>query len=224
MIFRFFYNILLMSCAVTVFYWCIIVFGCGGADPMTRYFSLSVTEEEKGKIVSSWMVFHVTSFLFMYLIIIYGQCLPKIFPGDENHLITIKLILGLSIVISITNSMLQLLRFEQKTMNYMVAEVAMALMTLIAGVIFLFHGLGLFGWVLASSISAIITMLGLIWVNRKWVFNVPEIRSIKRLVVYGFPLVPSYMFWYAMLMVDRLMLRNYDKNQVEKIWLKLFFN
>tara|TARA_B100000029_G_C17594426_1_gene963597 strand:- start:522 stop:1934 length:1413 start_codon:yes stop_codon:yes gene_type:complete len=211
----------LLDTAVTVFYWCIIVFGCGGSDPMTRYFSLSVTVEEKGKIVSSWMVFHVASFLLMYLIIIYGQCLSKIFPGDENHLITIKLILGLSIVVSITNSMLQLLRFEQKTINYMVAEIAMALMTLIAGVSFLFHGLGLFGWVLASSISAIITMLVLIWINRKWVFNVPEIRTIKRLVVYGLPLVPSYMFWYAMLMVDRLMLRNYDKNQVA--WFVLAF-
>lgn len=204
----------LLDTAATFFYWCVIVFGCGGADPMTRYFSLSSSETEKEKIVSSWMIFHLISYIVLCAILLSGETLAGLFSGDQKYMGAIHIILALTIVVSFKNSMLQLLRYEQKTKEYVIAETTMACLSVLLGIAFLLQGFGLTGWVTASCISGIITTIILLWINRKWVFNTPEFKIVKRLFIYGLPLVPSYMFWYAMLMVDRLMLRSFDKAEV----------
>ena len=180
----------------------------GGDNAYTRFFFKCKTEEEKQTLTATWFSFlAVWSIIVLIVVLPFSGILAEWMLGTDQY--RAALFIGLlSSPPAMMNLILsQALRNRFRAKDFTVLNVITAVLILTLSVFFvLVFDLGVAGALLGTAVASLLMIPVRLWFIRdllSWSFS---IVFLKRLLIFGLPLVPMNVAFWLLSNADRLML------------------
>jgi O-antigen/teichoic acid export membrane protein len=193
--------------------WVMILVGFGGTGPLTRYMSLTLEPEEKKIITSSWVWGMVlTTGIVLSAAWLGRGFIAASFLNDAVLCLPFFLALVAAFGSFITDMFAQILRFDLKATHFSVLQITRGVSTALFSIFLLIKGYQLLGLIIGGLIGALVLLPIYIFFTRDYLRLYINLPMLKKMILFGAPLVPATAMWTGLTMVDRLMLVRYASN------------
>jgi O-antigen/teichoic acid export membrane protein len=180
----------------------------GGDNAYTRYFFLCKSEEEKQTLTATWFSFlAVWSIVVLAVILPFSGTLAAWMLGTEGYRAAWVIGLASSPLAMMNLILAQALRNRFRAKAYTMFNLATAVLTIGLAVIFvLLFDLGVAGALLGAAVASLVMIPLRIWSVRDLLNRSFSFEFLKKLLLFGLPLVPMNIAFWLFSNADRLML------------------
>jgi len=180
----------------------------GGDSAYTRFFFQCKTEEEKQTLTATWFTFlALWSIVALAVILPFSGTLADWMLGVEGYRAAMVIGLASSPLAMMNLILAQALRNQFRAKAFALFNVATAVLTISFAVIFvLLFDLGVAGALLGAAAASLVMIPLRIWSIRDLLKRSYSFAFIKRLLIFGLPLVPMNIAFWLFSNADRLML------------------
>ncbi len=180
----------------------------GGDNAYTRYFFQCQTEEEKQTLTATWFTFLAAwSIVVLIAVLPFSRILASWMLGSDNYLAAWVIGLASSPPAMINLILSQALRNRFRAKTFTVLNIITAVLTIALAVVFvLFFGWGVAGALLGAAVASMVMIPVRLWSVKdllSWRFSVD---FLKKLLLFGLPLVPMNIAFWLFSNADRIML------------------
>lgn len=188
-----------------------LVVGMGLEAAVIRFYFDYKEEADKKMVISSAIVgYGAMIILLIAMILPFSRILAKLILDSDKYssfFVIALLTLALNMILPIVFAYL---RVQQKSIQYMVAKVAMTIVTLGMNIYFVVIAkMGVYGILLSSLVSFIIfTVIMVGWTLKKTGLNI-NYKVLKEMVIFGIPLIPSNISAFLVHSSDRYFVKAY---------------
>jgi O-antigen/teichoic acid export membrane protein len=180
----------------------------GGDNAYTRYFFQCKTEAEKQTLTATWLSFlAVWSVVVMIVILPFSGVLATWMMGGEGYRAAWVIGLASSPLAMMNLSLAQALRNRFRAKAFTIFNLATAILTISLAVIFVLQfNLGVAGALLGAAVASLVMIPLRLWVVRDLLSRTFSLQFLKKLLIFGLPLVPMNIAFWLFSNADRLML------------------
>ncbi len=180
----------------------------GGDNAYTRYFFQCKTEEEKQTLTATWFSFLAFwSIIVMLAVLPFSKTLASWMLGSDNYLAAWVIGLASSPLAMMNLSMSQALRNRFRAKTFAVLNILTAVLTIAFSVTFvLIFKFGVAGALLGAAVASLVMIPLRFWTIRDLLSRRFSLQFLKKLLIFGLPLVPMNIAFWLFSNADRLML------------------
>ncbi len=180
----------------------------GGDNAYTRYFFQCKTESEKQTLTATWLAFLAAwSIVAMAAVIPFSGTLSAWMMGEESYRAAWVIGLASSPLMMMNLSLAQALRNRFRAKAFTLFNLATAVLTITLGVFFvLYFELGVAGALLGAAAASLIMIPARLWAIRDLLSCSFSLQFLKKILIFGLPLVPMNIAFWLFSNADRLML------------------
>ncbi len=180
----------------------------GGDNAYTRYFFLCKSEEEKQTLTATWLAFlAIWGSIAIAVILPFSGTLSAWMLGEDGYRAAWVIGLVSSPLAMMNLSLAQALRNRFRAKAFMMFNLATAILTIGLAVVFvLIFNLGVAGALLGAAVASLVMIPLRLWVIRDLLSRSFSLQFLKKLLIFGLPLVPMNIAFWLFSNSDRLML------------------
>lgn len=180
----------------------------GGDNAYTRYFFQCESEEEKQTLTATWLAFlAIWSIVVIAAILPFSGALASWMLGEDGYRAAWVIGLVSSPLAMMNLSLAQALRNRFRAKEFMLFNLATAILTISLAVLFvLVFDLGVAGALLGAALASLVMIPLRLWVIRDLLSRSFSLQFLKKLLIFGLPLVPMNIAFWLFSNADRLML------------------
>ncbi len=180
----------------------------GGDNAYTRYFFQCKTEEEKQTLTATWLAFlAIWSIVAMAAILPFSTVLSTWMMGGEGYRAAWIIGLASSPLAMMNLSLAQALRNRFRAKAFMIFNLATAILTISLAVLFVLQfKMGVAGALLGAAVASMVMIPLRLWVIRDLLSRSFSLQFLKKILIFGLPLVPMNIAFWLFSNADRLML------------------
>jgi O-antigen/teichoic acid export membrane protein len=180
----------------------------GGDNAYTRYFFQCESEEEKQTLTATWLAFlAIWSIVVIAAILPFSGALASWMLGEDGYRAAWVIGLVSSPLAMMNLSLAQALRNRFRAKEFMLFNLATAILTISLAVLFvLVFDLGVAGALLGAALASLVMIPLRLWVIRDLLSRSFSMQFLKKLLIFGLPLVPMNIAFWLFSNADRLML------------------
>lgn len=180
----------------------------GGDNAYTRYFFQCESEEEKQTLTATWLAFlAIWSIVVIAAILPFSGALASWMLGEDGYRAAWVIGLVSSPLAMMNLSLAQALRNRFRAKEFMLFNLATAILTISLAVLFvLVFDLGVAGALLGAALASLVMIPLRLWVIRDLLSQSFSLQFLKKLLIFGLPLVPMNIAFWLFSNADRLML------------------
>ena len=180
----------------------------GGDNAYTRYFFQCKTEEEKQTLTATWFLFlAIWSIVVLLAVLPFSRTLASWMLGSSNYLAAWVIGLASSPLAMMNLILSQALRNRFRAKTFTTLNIITAILTLTLSVTFvLVFDLGVAGALLGAAVASLVMIPVRLWSVKDLLNRRFSAQFLKKLLLFGLPLVPMNIAFWLFSNADRLML------------------
>jgi O-antigen/teichoic acid export membrane protein len=180
----------------------------GGDNAYTRYFFQCESEEEKQTLTATWLTFlAIWSIVVIAAILPFSSNLASWMLGEDGYRAAWVIGLVSSPLAMMNLSLAQALRNRFRAKEFMLFNLGTAILTISLAVLFvLVFDLGVAGALLGAALASLVMIPLRLWVIRDLLSRSFSLQFLKKIIIFGLPLVPMNIAFWLFSNADRLML------------------
>lgn len=182
----------------------------GMYDAMYRMFFENEKNEYKKSICSTAFIFSIfTSLIIFFLMFAFKDVLSQIFFGDAKYSYLIY-ITAIATLVGATNSIVSApTRMQNKRKVYLIMNTLTPIISYSISIPLLLKGQYVIALPLAGMISAILSEIVFLVINRQYFsFKSINMNYLRPLLKIGIPLMPNFLIYWVFNSSDKLMITN----------------
>lgn len=151
----------------------------------------------------------ISSVIVFLLLVIYREAI-SILLFDDKKFDYLIFIAALATLVGATNQIIAApTRMQNKRRIYLITNVLSSILLYIIALIFLKKGYFVLALPIASLISGLIIGIIFILLNKSWfTFKLFDLQLLKKMLLIGLPLTPSFIIYWIFNSCDRIMITN----------------
>ena len=186
-----------------------IFYTAGINNAQIKFYVLAKTTQEKFKIIASsfWSVF-VISLIFSIILIIFSKQIASLIFNDPQYAYLIYICCGILIADSLYLILSNILRAEEKSIQFIVVNLTNVIINLLLNFIFIIklkHGVDSIFW--ANLFASIGTLLILFYFSKNKISLNFSMKYFIELFKFGFPLIFNTLGMILLIAIDRFIIR-----------------
>ena len=180
----------------------------GGDNAYTRYFFQCKTEEEKQTLTATWFLFlAIWSIVVLLAVLPFSRTLASWMLGSSNYLAAWVIGLASSPLAMMNLILSQALRNRFRAKTFTTLNIITAILTLTLSVTFVLgFDLGVAGALLGAAVASLVMIPVRFWSVKDLLSRRFSAQFLKKLLLFGLPLVPMNIAFWLFSNADRLML------------------